>query len=381
MAVEHSHPQLQLEAGPEPGLSGDVARWDFSCWVDRRWVVSGAISSGVHLAVLTVIALVWWSIPEPPTNGLLSALVVDTTLEQVEEQHLIETPELLSVPATEMSTLPSGGAAAALRQAALAAESLQPASQSTLLTAGASRQSWMNADVSAAVELGSPRLGAGSGTGEGVGADGGDGFFGLPPLGRRFVYVLDRSRSMNHPHNTAAKTRFKRLKLELVRSVGGLSAEMQFFMVFFNDFPIGMPSPNPVQATPRVQQHYLEWMSELKADGNTEPLSALQIALRMQPDVIYFLTDGSFTYRVEQEILGLPSGRTKIHTFAFEEPMTPEMRRAYAFLQDNKGARARQSVETKKEFDKVVAAWRAHKFLQNMAKRHHGTFKIIPDNG
>ena len=122
-------------------------------------------------------------------------------------------------------------------------------------------------------------------------------------------------------------------------------------------------------------------MSTLKAESHTDPLAALQIALSMRPDVIYFLTDGSFSYRVEHGILGLRTGRTKINTFVFDEPMSPEMRRAFEFLKQEKGARARQQVETKKDFEKVVAAWKAHRFLRNMAKRHKGTFQIIPDNG
>jgi len=348
---------------------------------DRCWLVPCAVSTVVHLTVLAVVAAVWWSLPAPPAGQFLSLLAIDSTMDELETPRFSEMPELLPVPATETVTLPSGGAAAAVIQAALTAESLAPADRSAMLTASAAWQSWMAADMSAAAELGAPRLGAGTGTGKGVGADGGDSFFGLSPQGRRFVYVLDCSLSMNHPHSTEAKTRFKRLKLELVRSVGALSSEMGFFLIFFNDFPIGMPAAAPVQATPRVQHHFLQWMSTLKAKGNTEPLTALQIALRMQPDVIYFLTDGSFTYRVEQEILGLSTGRTKINTFVFEAPMTPEMRRAFELLQQNKGARARQQVETKKEFQKVVATWKAHKFLQNMAKRHNGTFQVIPDNG
>jgi hypothetical protein len=365
-----------VEASSESGSSGLTARFE-----NGRWLVPCAVSTAVHLAVLAAIAVVWCSLPTPPADELLSLLAIDSTLEELDTQRFTETPELLPVPATETVTLPSGGAAAAVVQAALSAESLAPADQSAMLTASAAWQSWMTADMSAAAELGAPRLGAGSGTGTGVGADGGDSFFGLSPQGRRFVYVLDCSRSMNHPHNTEAKTRFKRMKLELVRSVGGLSSEMEFFLIFFNDFPIGMPAPAPVLATSRVQHHYLQWMSTLKAHGHTDPLAALQIALRMRPDVIFFLTDGSFSYRVEHGILGLRTGRTKINTFVFEDPMTPDMRRAFELLQQKKGARARQQVETKKEFEKVVAAWKAHRFLQNMAKRHNGTFQVIPDNG
>lgn len=361
---------------PDNGDDGLLARLR-----DSHWIGCCAVSTAVHLMVVGALALVWWSLPDPASGDMHALLTVDTSLEETVPLRFSELPDVFAVPAVETTTVPSGGAITALQESMSTADELAPANPHSAQAAAATWQNWMAADVSAATELAARRAGAGDGTGAGVGSDGGDAFFGLQPIGRRFVYVLDCSRSMNHPHNTDAKTRFKRMKLELVRSVGSLAPEMEFFLLFFNDFPIAMPASVPVPAVPRVQQQYLQWMSTLKAEGNTEPLTALQIALRLQPDVIYFLTDGSFTYRVEQEILGLPSGRTKIHTFAFDESMTPEMRRAYELLHDNKGARARQSVETKKEFQKVVAAWKAHKFLQNMATRHGGTFRIIPDNG
>lgn len=359
----------------DSGTSTDSARGD-----SQQLMACCGVSTAVHLALVAALAFVWWQLPAPPSGNINAIHSVDPSLDESEPVEFTELPDIVAAPTTE-SAVPSGGSIAALKQATSFSRDLAPASPAMGQTAAATWQNWMSDDVSAAAELAAPRVGAGDGTGAGIGSDGGDSFFGLEHSGRRIAYVLDCSRSMNHPHNTDAKTRFKRMKIEVVRSVGSLSAENEFFLVFFNDEPIAMPSRGMVPAVPQVQHQYLTWMSALKARGQTEPLTALQIALSTQPDVIYFLTDGSFSFGVERDILALRTARTQIHTFGFDESLTPEQQRAYEFLKDNKGARARQSVESKKDFDHVVAVFKAHQFLQRVATRHNGTFRIIPNNG
>ena len=218
--------------------------------------------------------------------------------------------------------------------------------------------------------------GSGNGTGDGEG-DGTGGMFGLRPVGKRFVYVLDCSRSMNHPHDSEAKTRFKRMQMELLNSVKTMSAEQEFYFIFFNDYVIRMPSRNLVQATHDLKVKYLTWMARLQADGNTEPKGALYAAMKLNPDVIYFLTDGTFDYRIEQELLDFPKTRATVHTFAFKEHLTDDMREVYSLFNTNDGAKARKLVSLK-EFRKTRAVWRAHQLLRKLADKHNGTFKIIP---
>jgi hypothetical protein len=169
--------------------------------------------------------------------------------------------------------------------------------------------------------------GEGGGDGNGVGAGKGSGFFGVRPAGTSIVYVLDCSRSMNHPDKTDAKTRFRRLKKELIQSIGAMPAESQsigampaesqFFIVFFNETAIPMPSGSLVYATDSQKQRNLTWLAQMKPDGETDPRPALSMALRMKPDVICFLTDGSFDRAIEKDILRVSQKDTVIHTFAF----------------------------------------------------------------
>src|SRR5690606_8639207 len=106
--------------------------------------------------------------------------------------------------------------------------------------------------------------------------------------------VVDCSRSMNHPHPGPGKTRIGRVKLELVRSVHNLEPNQQFFIIFFNERAYPMPAERLIEASDSSKLRYLRWMAGARADGQTDPSQALAMALRLQPDLIYFLTDGDF---------------------------------------------------------------------------------------
>jgi hypothetical protein len=161
------------------------------------------------------------------------------------------------------------------------------------------------------------------GTGLGIGTSG-DGekskdFFGINVEGNKFVYVVDASRSMNHPHASAAGTRFNRVKIELVNSIGQMSQDSQFFVIFFNDQAIPMPADGLVNATLDNQMRCLKWVATARTGGQTNPRDALMIALRLNPDVIYFLTDGEFEFNVVKQVKTANKLKTPIYTFCFSD--------------------------------------------------------------
>jgi hypothetical protein len=176
------------------------------------------------------------------------------------------------------------------------------------------------------------------GTGAGVspGSGTGSGFFGSDSSVGSVVFVVDCSGSMNRPHNSAAKTRFRRLKFELIKSIGNMNPTKQFFIVFFNDRAHPMPALGLQWATAEVQQHYLKWMAQVPAGGQTDPRGALHQALLLRPEAIYFLTDGSFAHKIDQELLNLHQRRVAIHTFAFGDRGAEHILRALA---DHNGGR------------------------------------------
>ncbi|MDA1015141.1 MAG: VWA domain-containing protein [Planctomycetota bacterium] len=337
-------------------------------------------SSAVHVAVLIVLALICVAIPSgdaPVISGLL--------LDEPPELPVLEvTDDFKAVPTESTHELNAGGQSIATPySAAVARTDLKlPVTQQSLVSPDAASQPWSDVDVSRKVDILGSAVGSiatsGDGTGNGAGqGDGAGAFFGLPAIGKRFVFVLDCSDSMNHPHDSEAKSRFKRMKIELVNSVATMNPEMQFFIVFFNDTAIPMPASGLAQATDASKQNYLTWASKVKAIGNTEPVSAIQLAMNLNPDVIYFLTDGSFEYRIEQELLKLPAKHTVVHTFAFKETFSEAMLKAYDLIDQDKNVAARNAV-SKLEFTKARAIWKAHNFLQKMADKHKGAFHIIP---
>ena len=139
-------------------------------------------------------------------------------------------------------------------------------------------------------ELKVARLGGGGGAADGAGAGGGGvGFFGTKAQGDSFVFVVDRSGSMDGGRLTVAKQ-------ELNRAIGSLRPDQKFYVFFYNSGTDRMLSPaSPdglVFAIPEMRDQVRMWMRPILATGSTEPAESLLAALEMRPDVIFFLTDG-----------------------------------------------------------------------------------------
>lgn len=148
------------------------------------------------------------------------------------------------------------------------------------------------ADVVGAILTSSGFGNSHSGAGNSLG--GGD-FFGLNPKSKKIVYVVDSSKSMNFPHESVGKTRLGRVKLELANSILSMNEDQKFFVIFFSDIAKPMPARQLQSATRKSKQKFLSWVARIPGVGTTEPLEALILALRLQPDTIYFLTDGNFS--------------------------------------------------------------------------------------
>lgn len=145
-------------------------------------------------------------------------------------------------------------------------------------------------------------------------------FFGVGSTGRRIVFVVDASNSMNHPYAGEAKTRFGQLKLELAKSILGLTEEQQFFIVFFNEHPIPMPAYGMEHAYPQNQQRFLEWVAQVPASGLTDPRPALAIAMNLRPDTIFLLTDGTFPRDVQGDLGEIRQSAFELNTIVIGDP-------------------------------------------------------------
>ena len=145
--------------------------------------------------------------------------------------------------------------------------------------------------------------------------------FGVSGSGSRFVYVFDRSDSMNGYGGKPLRA----AKRELIRSLRSLTDRQSFQLIFYNEKPqafrlAGVPDQlfSGDKSYVALAENYIRSIS---AFGGTEHESALKMALRMSPDVVFFLTDAriprlSNSELREIKILADASGAT-IHTIEF----------------------------------------------------------------
>jgi hypothetical protein len=175
------------------------------------------------------------------------------------------------------------------------------------------------ADLSAALEMSLPASGReGRGVNDLGEAIGGESqpveFFGIGGYGGTFVYVVDVSGSMNE------RGKYERAREELIRSIEHLSDKQKFFVVFYNDGWYPMDADGPVRATRRQVDETRRWVRRVRPGGGTYPLEALLFALSLQPDAIYFLSDGKFdrsTIAALRQKNPSSAGQIPIHTIAF----------------------------------------------------------------
>ena len=129
------------------------------------------------------------------------------------------------------------------------------------------------------------------------------GIYGIDAVGNSFVYVFDRSDSMNSTFITTSEGRkpirfrlFDCAKHELRQSLEQLDHRHRFHVVFYNHQTMMMfgyrALKNMLEATPIVKSHVDTFLYQLDAVGETNHLPALEAALKYRPEVIFLLTDG-----------------------------------------------------------------------------------------
>jgi hypothetical protein len=141
--------------------------------------------------------------------------------------------------------------------------------------------------------------GVGSGTGSGVGDGAGSGsggkgrtrLFGVPGEGHKFVYVFDRSASMGGADRNALAG----AKAELLVSLKDLGPAHCFQIIFYNETPaIFNPTGASYDLLPASNENkaaVAKFAASISAAGGTRHVEALLLAIKLKPDVIFFLTD------------------------------------------------------------------------------------------
>lgn len=298
----------------------------------KRTASSVTVSSVMHLAFFGLAALIYVEAKTQQQRASLESVwyppeLTETTIE-------IRSAEPPEPRVSEFTANPGGSSLAELLDLTMIASATDFASLDELspdLDLPESKpappvRSAAKSKSAAPSIAGGVKPSAGRGRGDGDGAGDGKGFFGSIPGKKRIVFVVDNSRSMNHKHDSTAKTRFRRLKIELIKSILELPADHEFFVIFFADVMLPMPADSLQPASPQSKDHYLRWLAQVDTGGGpTDPRSAMSTALRFQPDLIYFLTDGEFQRGVNLKLQSIKQARTAIHTFAFGEKLGEEV--------------------------------------------------------
>jgi hypothetical protein len=140
-------------------------------------------------------------------------------------------------------------------------------------------------------------------------------FFGVETQGNRIVYIIDHSGSL--------LDNFDFLKAEVARSVDGLAGTQLFAVVAFSENVDILGPPAMQRATDVAKKDLGTRIKDIKAQGQNDDMlppfqKAFETAFKLNPDTIYFLTDGAFDPKLFDIIRRLnPYHHAKISTMAF----------------------------------------------------------------
>ncbi|MEO1528113.1 MAG: hypothetical protein AAFX06_21995 [Planctomycetota bacterium] len=288
--------------------------------VRSRQTPAMMLSFGLHLALLC--ALFWVASSVTKGTGEVDRQIGIAMIHQLPDRETyVEVEAKVDAPTDIEATEVSSSSAAA----APPADITPPIDLEGILSAMKSTP----APVSGSGLVGDSQLsgdafGDGSGTGPMKPVGGKKGttrLFGVSGSGSRFVYVMDRSDSMNGFGGLPLRS----AKKELIRSLNSLQEEQQFQIIFYNEGvkPFRMAG-HPLQMVSGEKGHLKraeDYVKAIRAFGGTKHKSALLMALRMAPDVIFFMTDAHVPRLSRGELADVQrraqrSGTT-IHTVEF----------------------------------------------------------------
>jgi len=132
-------------------------------------------------------------------------------------------------------------------------------------------------------------------------------FYGIRSVAQTVVYVVDCSGSM------ADDGRLARAKMELRRSVADLQFPQRFLVIFFDDEPIPMPGDALRSADLGARDSLAAWLRTVQPGGGTDPRAALSMALGLNPDAVYLLSDGAFPEGTVEAVAARNKRKIPIH--------------------------------------------------------------------
>jgi hypothetical protein len=152
--------------------------------------------------------------------------------------------------------------------------------------------------------------------------------FGIEGSGNSFVYVFDRSDSMNGFEGAP----FRAAKKELLKSLESLKSINQFQIIFYNEAPSPYQGSlsgtrSLIYATDNERATAIDYVRGINAIGGTEHVPALRLGASMNADVLFFLTDAADPVLNDGQINDLvqrcTARGTTIHSIEFGSGPSP----------------------------------------------------------
>lgn len=175
--------------------------------------------------------------------------------------------------------------------------------------------------------------------------------FGVKGTGNRFVYVFDKSDSMNGYEGRPLRA----AKEALLTSVESLGEINQFQIVFYNNECDIFTRGNEATmffGNPEVKAAARRFIQGVRASGGTDHLRALRRALSLQPDVVFLLTDaeGGFTTDELRQIADWNRSGAVINAVEFGQgPRKGTDRSLEALVREHRGQYVYKNILTLKD--------------------------------
>lgn len=311
---------LAVESGGEPLAEAEQQNPTYRMVL--RLGLPIAASLVVHLILLGILALTTWEVLTRVQRAgseyhatLTEISGADSDALQWSQQPLLTSAAptgSLSTPAPDLSTLTK------LDLGLRSGTSPELAGPPTGLGSGAdlgvgeARSGILGAGVGANRAGGGGTSLAGGGSGRAVGTAG---MWGRSVTANSVVFVVDYSGSIIVAVDD--------LKRELKRSIGAMRPSQNFNVVLFysedDQFKTDSFAPGLQPADNATRQRFFEWLDRKSPIGRTDPLPAIRRALKMEPEAIFFLSDGDFEDKVVEAVLELNQSKSKICCLVFDE--------------------------------------------------------------
>jgi von Willebrand factor type A domain len=156
--------------------------------------------------------------------------------------------------------------------------------------------------------------------------------------GGKIVFVIDRSGSMG------SRERLERVKAEVQQIISQVPDGVEFAIIFFDDkgkeeWVGGGSAPSLLKKSKETVQTAIDKMKEVTARGGTEPLPALLLALQLDPDEVFFLTDGEFSFSEEdaKNLKDKNAKKARIHGTLIYEDALPDMNPVATIAKQHRG--------------------------------------------